>query len=780
MASLSEAAEQLNAEQLRELIAHIVENVDDAADVAYKLVEQRALGGEGRLPRRLSLSLNNLKDLEHSSVVAESKNDVKGKINGHTFQSHTYFSPTFCEHCRKLLKGIIRQGQQCSRCFLNAHKRCVPYLDECEGRKVSKATRRRRKKEHELAVPASPSLVPPPSPRDDGSSCSDSEEEESDVMSPPRLVRAGAPRAGAEDWTTHSASFRGRLQHTRPLDVASLRESVAHPEMLMGEYRNIPENKVPVSAIPRFTEYKNRFMNILPNSHSRVALSQVGDDPSSTYINANWMRGFRGKQAAYIACQGPLRDTLEDFWRMVWEQNTHVVAMITNLDEAGVTKCERYWPAAAGPDNSLVCGSYTIVAESEPQMITPQYCLTRLTLRCGKEERAVEHLWWRDWPDKGVPASTAGVAAFVLEARAAAARLTGPMIVHCSAGVGRTGCFLAVDLCMMQYEMDKRVDIAAAVCQLRQDRGCTVQTFDQYLFIHKVLLDLIAPPPAPAAARPPLEHRVSMVLVDAPLVESYSTIDRSRPPSPPALSAPAAAGPDATTTSTAPSTAASRRGSAAREIPRPVGEPSPSPAPDSSPAPSAPTLVVSTNADPDEPTPAAPTPSSPPIAEPHDPAPPATPDPAPTVSTQAPAAAPVAAAVAHAGAAGGTPARLTASASARMHSGSFSTPRTASTRFAVSAAGPDATAPPPHAGPPPEPDIAHDFRSKTFVVDTLCSVCNQLLVGVCKQGLRCRPCGRSVHAHCLEKVTDGCITATPSRVGRALPVWPPRRGSQKF
>lgn len=281
------------------------------------------------------------------------------------------------------------------------------------------------------------------------------------------------------------------MTNSRPLTHAVLKILLTSDKGgIDTEYDQIPLNNEKFDNLPRFTEGKNRYFNILPNAHSRIVLSQVGDDETSTYVNGNWMPSYEEEQG-YIACQGPLPDTLHDFWRMVWEKEAATIVMNTGLIEGpeDTVKCERYWPEAEGGEGMKVGEGdqeFTIlsVRESRPR---PQFVQTLLEVQYKGETRQVTHLWWRDWPDKGVPKTANGIGHYIDAARASREESGGPVVIHCSAGVGRTGCFLGIDYCMKQFDATETIDILGCVCKMRQSRGLTVQTASQYRFIHMVM-----------------------------------------------------------------------------------------------------------------------------------------------------------------------------------------------------------------------------------------------------------------------------------------------------
>ena len=287
----------------------------------------------------------------------------------------------------------------------------------------------------------------------------------------------------------HSKSFRIRLNRSQFVTGKTNAIKLKDFSVLDKEFDDIPQNRVNIMHMPKLTEWKNRYMNILPNSNTRVILPQLGDDETSTYINANWIPGIGGEEKAYIACQGPMPETVLDFWRMVWQTNCPVIVMNTGLIEKGdVVKCERYWPESPGGFPMVIAAEeeFSIVSKSEDKS-RPQFVKTTLEVSHRGERREIIHLWWTDWPDKGVPQTANGIGHYIDEARAARSQGTGPVVIHCSAGIGRTGCFLSIDMCMQQFDKLKKMDILGCVCGLRRSRGMTVQTSPQYRYIHEVL-----------------------------------------------------------------------------------------------------------------------------------------------------------------------------------------------------------------------------------------------------------------------------------------------------
>ncbi|XP_033975824.1 receptor-type tyrosine-protein phosphatase H isoform X3 [Trematomus bernacchii] len=242
----------------------------------------------------------------------------------------------------------------------------------------------------------------------------------------------------------------------------------------------LPENK------PR-----NRFNNVLPYDWCRVKLATPNPNGNSDYINASYMPGYNSSKD-YIACQGPLPTTVNDFWRMIWEQRVRGIVMVTNCTEGGRTKCERYWPADSKP---VPHGELIVTLRSEQQ--EPDWTLRefRVKNRNNSEERTVKHFHFTAWPDHGVPQGTEvliqfrGLVRRHIERDGAGA----PTVVHCSAGVGRTGTIMALDVLLQQLEKERAVGINGFVHKMRLSRPHMVQTESQFVFLHHCIMDCLQP-----------------------------------------------------------------------------------------------------------------------------------------------------------------------------------------------------------------------------------------------------------------------------------------------
>ncbi|XP_074611675.1 receptor-type tyrosine-protein phosphatase delta-like isoform X2 [Acropora palmata] len=240
------------------------------------------------------------------------------------------------------------------------------------------------------------------------------------------------------------------------------------------------------ATLAQENRFKNRYNNIVAYDHSRVKLNPISNAPGSDYINANYLDGYARKRA-YIATQGPLPETADDFWRMVWEQNTKTIVMVTNLEEKGRVKCFQYWPSEGGETHGDIQVQLTETVELSDFTIR-KFCLKKSNSRA---ERMVSQYHYTIWPDHGVPSCPTSVLTFVRKASGSNPPDAGPMVVHCSAGVGRTGTFIVVDAMLQRIAAEKTVDVFGYVMSLRCDRNIMVQVEEQYVFIHEVLLEAI-------------------------------------------------------------------------------------------------------------------------------------------------------------------------------------------------------------------------------------------------------------------------------------------------
>ncbi|XP_072267525.1 receptor-type tyrosine-protein phosphatase mu isoform X10 [Pyxicephalus adspersus] len=228
---------------------------------------------------------------------------------------------------------------------------------------------------------------------------------------------------------------------------------------------------------------KNRYGNIIAYDHSRVRLQSIEDEASSDYINGNYIDGYH-RPNHYIATQGPMQETAYDFWRMVWDENTASIVMVTNLVEVGRVKCCKYWP----DDTEIYKDIKVTLIETE---LLAEYVIRTFAVekRGVHEIREIRQFHFTGWPDHGVPYHATGLLGFVRQVKAKSPPNAGPLVVHCSAGAGRTGCFIVIDIMLDMAEREGVVDIYNCVRELRSRRVNMVQTEEQYVFIHDAILE---------------------------------------------------------------------------------------------------------------------------------------------------------------------------------------------------------------------------------------------------------------------------------------------------
>ncbi|XP_038305802.1 receptor-type tyrosine-protein phosphatase F isoform X11 [Canis lupus baileyi] len=264
-----------------------------------------------------------------------------------------------------------------------------------------------------------------------------------------------------------------RLKANDGLKFSQEYESIDPGQQFTWENSNLEVNKP-----------KNRYANVIAYDHSRVILTSVDGVPGSDYINANYIDGYR-KQNAYIATQGPLPETMGDFWRMVWEQRTATVVMMTRLEEKSRVKCDQYWPARGTETHGLI----QVTLLDTVELATYTVRTFALHKSGSSEKRELRQFQFMAWPDHGVPEYPTPILAFLRRVKACNPLDAGPMVVHCSAGVGRTGCFIVIDAMLERMKHEKTVDIYGHVTCMRSQRNYMVQTEDQYVFIHEALLE---------------------------------------------------------------------------------------------------------------------------------------------------------------------------------------------------------------------------------------------------------------------------------------------------
>ncbi|XP_057713543.1 receptor-type tyrosine-protein phosphatase F-like isoform X8 [Corythoichthys intestinalis] len=291
--------------------------------------------------------------------------------------------------------------------------------------------------------------------------------------------------------SSHRSPNTPRMREHPPIPVAGLADHIEHLKANDGlrfsqEYESIDPGQQFTweNSNMEVNKPKNRYANVIAYDLSRVVLTSVDAVPGSDYINANYIDGYR-KQNAYIATQGPLPETLSDFWRMVWEQRSSTIVMMTRLEEKSRVKCDQYWPARG----TETYGMIQVTMLDTVELATYSVRTFALYKNGSSEKRELRQFQFMAWPDHGVPEYPTPILAFLRRVKACNPPDAGPMVVHCSAGVGRTGCFIVIDAMLERMKHEKSVDIYGHVTCMRAQRNYMVQTEDQYIFIHEALLE---------------------------------------------------------------------------------------------------------------------------------------------------------------------------------------------------------------------------------------------------------------------------------------------------
>uniref|UniRef100_A0A8C5NAS9 protein-tyrosine-phosphatase n=1 Tax=Gouania willdenowi TaxID=441366 RepID=A0A8C5NAS9_GOUWI len=267
-------------------------------------------------------------------------------------------------------------------------------------------------------------------------------------LSQPSLTLQSFPYGGCESF--QAGQFQPAIR------VADLLQHITQMKCGQGygfkeEYEALAEGQTAPweTAKKEENRNKNRYGNIIAYDHTRVRLQLLDGDPHSDYINANYIDGYH-RPRHYIATQGPMQETVRDFWRMVWQENSASIVMVTNLVEVG---------------------------------------RVRHDIKGHHEIRELRQFHFTSWPDHGVPCYATGLLGFIRQVKFLNPPEAGPIVAHCSAGAGRTGCFIAVDIMLDMAENEGVVDIFNCIRELRSQRVNMVQTEEQYVFVHDAILE---------------------------------------------------------------------------------------------------------------------------------------------------------------------------------------------------------------------------------------------------------------------------------------------------
>lgn len=237
---------------------------------------------------------------------------------------------------------------------------------------------------------------------------------------------------------------------------------------------------------------KNRYGNITAYDHSRVRLPPIFNDPTTDYINANWINGYKRK-GAYIASQGPVPNSFISFWRMIWHCKIEVIVMVTHEVEKGRMKCHRYWPdpTSSPPVRKAQYGS--IIVTHLSSVPHKNFIVRHFEVEFEGSKRVLKQFAYTSWPDHGVPLTTQELLGFRNAVRVSVTQPDAPLLIHCSAGVGRTGTYIALDRLVQQaLDMGGDLSVDHIIADMRMARNFMVQTEVQYIFIYRAVLDALS------------------------------------------------------------------------------------------------------------------------------------------------------------------------------------------------------------------------------------------------------------------------------------------------
>uniref|UniRef100_A0A669CMU8 Tyrosine-protein phosphatase non-receptor type n=1 Tax=Oreochromis niloticus TaxID=8128 RepID=A0A669CMU8_ORENI len=271
---------------------------------------------------------------------------------------------------------------------------------------------------------------------------------------------------------------------------------------VLKEYESIPKRPRGECTIAQLPESgdRNRFQDVLPYDETRVELVPTKEN-NTGYINASHIRvSLGGQEWNYIASQGPMSHTCQDFWQMVWEQGVSIIAMVTAEEESGREKSFRYWPRLGSRHNTVTYGRFKITTRFRTE--SGCYATTGLKIKhlLTQQERTVWHLQYTDWPDHGCPEDFKGFLTYLEEIQSVRRHTNSisdpknsnqPVLVHCSAGVGRTGVVILSEIMIACLEHNEPLDVPKHLLELRNQRMLMVQTLSQYTFVYRVLIQYL-------------------------------------------------------------------------------------------------------------------------------------------------------------------------------------------------------------------------------------------------------------------------------------------------
>lgn len=302
-----------------------------------------------------------------------------------------------------------------------------------------------------------------------------------------------------------------RLKRTR-VRTSKLLQYIKGKTDYEEEFERLPKGltKTCDEALKPCNRAKNRYNGIYAYDATRVVL------PSGEYINANYIDGY-SVSPSYIACLGPVKSAMNQFttfWDMIWQENTAKIVMLTNLEEDTKMNCEQYWP---DDGSTKRYGETRVTTKSELKYV--EYVIRELKIENGMESRLVMHYQYTAWPDKSVPDTLSSLLEFRDIVERNPAPIAGPMVVHCSAGIGRTGTYIALDILVKEDEAENSVDVFGCVLTLRGQRAYMVQNVVQYIYLHHCLVYALRCDPKPMQV-----VSLLVTLSDVKIQEQFQTL----------------------------------------------------------------------------------------------------------------------------------------------------------------------------------------------------------------------------------------------------------------
>lgn len=285
-------------------------------------------------------------------------------------------------------------------------------------------------------------------------------------------------------------------EHEHPIPVKDIQSHIIklqEQNRFTADYQSLPDGMFLPTKDSKLEDNvpKNRYTNMLAYDHSRVKLRDLPIGHTD-YINANYIDGFK-KKKAYIATQGPLKATTPDFWSMVWQEEARKIVMVSNLKENKRVKCHKYWP---DEKKSISCYKLRVTTDSEN--VFPVFVLRKIKITDTKtdESRMVTQYHFTAWPDHGVPDAFQLLQFYRKVTGNSTEYEVPPTVVHCSAGVGRTGTYIGLDALWKEGFKTGSVDILSFARKMRKNRTKMIQTLDQYTFLHFILMEAFTNPDA--------------------------------------------------------------------------------------------------------------------------------------------------------------------------------------------------------------------------------------------------------------------------------------------